>query len=160
MPPELDIWWAKRKLYEKRRLDHSCLHCFVFPTWGKGTLCYTSYIFNSLTFNKYARIICTSVIIINKPEGVSKMSSLMSDHKIGNLSFHLRITLQNLLCSAMGNRNTQHVWSGQNSSSSTTYFARHPLLCKPLRPDELHHNCKSIITWNTHSLNYIMALFF
>ena len=102
MPPELDTWWAKRKLYEKRRLDHSCLHCFVFPTWGKGTLCYTSYIFNSLTFNKYARIFCTSVIIINKPEGVSKMSSLMSDHKIGNLSFHLRITLQNLLCSAMG----------------------------------------------------------
>ena len=49
----------------------------------------------------------------------------------------------------MGNRNTQHVWSGQNSGSSTTYFARHPLHCKPLRPEQLDHNCKSIITWIT-----------
>ena len=57
----------------------------------------------------------------------------------------------------MGNHNIQHVWSAQNLGGSATFIILHgtPLLCKPLIHKQLdHNNCKSIITWITHSLNY------
>ena len=95
-PPKLDIWWAKRQLFEKRKLDHSncCLHSLVFTSevclWCTLSTCLT-YLYN---------VWSSSLRTMSRPAHHWELLSLTSDEQKDSYLRRELLIILTVLCIA------------------------------------------------------------